>query len=372
MIAIINLRKSILVLIVFSIIAIPYSRPSFGIQKMIWPQDPFTIIAYEYRSFSGGSFWSFKKPTPMLSYEKGKLTFYEFEVVEDETGKHYSPVLDEYGSPVKVDPADKDIVKKAEKIITSGRLFGKLDGPQGRIALGMFFQEDDSYYKWRYNLFGKDIDRNGPMNHYISGSDKIYPVGSISYLDEDYNFEVQAYHGYKYQVERREALNPECYDYYKIPGLAMLGEASYINRQSGAGYLWLSAKDPKVVINTVEYAYTNFALVLSESNTPFIDLQFLSDVLFAPMTGDGETYTIQRLCNIKTTEVELVKLTLTKDSKKALVNGKEVELSEPPFMTDTGPFVPFLDVCKLLKANCHYRKTDNTALVARFFAPMSN
>ncbi|MBP6928437.1 MAG: hypothetical protein KBC24_02565 [Caldisericia bacterium] len=364
---ILNLRKFVLVLVVFAIIVTPYSSPSFGIQKMIWPQDPFTIIAYEYRSFSGGSFWSFKKPTPMLSYEKGKLTFYEFEIVEDETGKHYSPVLDEYGSPVKVDPADKDIVKKAEKIITSRRLFGKLDGPQGRIALGMFFQEDDNYYKWKYCIFGKDINRS----QYISGTDKIYPVGSISYLDGDYNFEVQAYHGYAYQVERREALNPEYYDRYEIPGLVDFGEASYINRQSGAGYLWLSAKDPKVVINTVEHSYTNFALVLSENQIPFVALSFLSDVLFAPMTGDGETYTIQRLCNIKTTEVELVKLTLTKDSKKALIDGKEVELSEPPFMTDTGLFVPLLDVCKLLKANCHYRKTDYSAIVARFFAPMN-
>ncbi|HOR46914.1 MAG TPA: hypothetical protein PLX04_00460 [Caldisericia bacterium] len=364
---ILNLRKFVLVLVVFAIIVTPYSSPSFGIQKMIWPQDPFTIIAYEYRSFSGGSFWSFKKPTPMLSYEKGKLTFYEFEIVEDETGKHYSPVLDEYGSPVKVDPADKDIVKKAEKIITSRRLFGKLDGPQGRIALGMFFQEDDNYYKWKYCIFGKDINRS----QYISGTDKIYPVGSISYLDGDYNFEVQAYHGYAYQVERREALNPEYYDRYEIPGLVDFGEASYINRQSGAGYLWLSAKDPKVVINTVEHSYTNFALVLSENQIPFVALSFLSDVLFAPMTGDGETYTIQRLYNIKTTEVELVKLTLTKDSKKALIDGKEVELSEPPFMTDTGLFVPLLDVCKLLKANCHYRKTDYSAIVARFFAPMN-
>jgi len=40
-------------------------------------------------------------------------------------------------------------------------------------------------------------------------------------------------------------------------------------------------------------------------------------------------------------------------------------------MTDTGLFVPLLDVCKLLKANCHYRKTDYSAIVARFFAPMN-
>lgn len=76
------------------------------------------------------------------------------------------------------------------------------------------------------------------------------------------------------------------------------------------------------------------------------------------------------MCQLKSSEIELVELKFTADSKKVLVNGVEKDLSEAPTIINDRLYVPVADACKFLKANCHIRGTDGAVLIARFFAPM--
>lgn len=328
----------------------------------------FEIVAYKY--MGGNKPYEYGKPSPLLVCEDGELTFYEFECKDIEGCRQVVPKLDKDGYPIKIQKNDKDILEKLF-VTLNPRIVAKIENTKLRInaiALGIFVGT-----QWNFNIYTKDLVEEFKLRMDASGTDKIYPYGSISIMDDNYNFEVYEYYGVMHQRTRVESLNPDCCEYLSdYPGLYKLGEALYSTGGFGQGYLWGKVDSNQFKIAGRDYEWIMPAFVWGEGGL-FVNLLFLTDVLFAPYTSDGKTYTIKRLFRKQSrNETILIELQLTKNSKKAYLNGQEVELSLEPFDTDNVFYVPLLDVCKLLRANCHTSRYDGSILIARFFAPMSD
>ncbi len=333
------------------------------------PPPDFSIIAYKTLSYKKRKVIDLEKPSPLASSKDGVITFYEIEEKKDESDIYYIPKLDENNNPIPVAYDDRDIVNKIKNALRP-TFQAKIEGLQNTIALGICLPYNGVGH-WFYNLYRKNIEPNDITRVTMSVSTSKFnsPVGSIFYLDNDYNFEIHAYHGYAHQLDHREAINPDNYSVYDVPGFLRIGEVVY-KKSYCQGYLWMKADSGETCINGKNIVLDKPPLI-HEGDKLALDISLLSDVIFSPAEGDGKSITIYRFCELVSGQIEPVKVTFRLGEKTASLNGEPVELSFEPFLKENQFFVPFFDVCKLLKANCHYRKTDNTALVARFFAPMN-
>ena len=334
------------------------------------PPPNFSIVAYKTLSYKKRKIIDLEKPSPLVTCKDGVITFYEIEEKKDESDIYYAPKLDESNNPIPVAYNDKDIINKIRSALRP-TFQTKVEGSQNEIALGVCLT-NGGRGTWFYNIYRKNIEPDGviPVSMFTATSKFNSPVGSIFYLDDDYNFEIYAYHGYSHQLDRREAINPDNYSVYDVPGFLKIGEVVYKNSYC-KGYLWMKADSGEICINGKNIVLDKPSLIHQGDNLA-LDINLLSDVIFSPAEGDGKSITIYRFCELISGQIEPVKVTFRLGEKTASLNGEPVELSFEPFLKENQFFVPFFDVCKLLKANCHYRTTDNTALVARFFAPMSN
>jgi hypothetical protein len=333
------------------------------------PPPDFSIVAYKTLSYKKRKIIDLEKPSPLISYKDGIITFYEIEEKKDESDIYYAPKLDENNNPIPVAYNDKDIINKIKSALRP-TFQAKIEGPQNTVALGVCLPYNGIGH-WFYNLYKKNIEPDDITRVTMSVSTSKFnsPVGSIFYLDDNYNFEIYAYHGYSHQLDRREAINPDNYSVYDVPGFLRIGEVVYKNSYC-QGYLWMKADSGEICINGKNIVLDKPSLI-HEGDKLALDINLLSDVIFSPAEGDGKSITIYRFCELVSGQIEPVKVTFKLGEKTALLNGEPAKLSFEPFLKENQFFVPFFDVCKLLKTNCHYRTTDNTALVARFFAPMS-
>ncbi|NLI40749.1 MAG: hypothetical protein GX421_06180 [Caldisericales bacterium] len=325
----------------------------------------FEIMAY--KSSIGG--YEYKKPSPLMTYDDGELTFYEFEKVTVDGQYRVIPKLDKDGYPIKIDKKDKDIINKLF-VTLNPIICAKIENTKlniNAISIGIFDGR-----QWMFNTYKRELKEDGAIRMDSSYTDKVYPYGSISIMDNNYNFEVYEYYGVMHQRVRAITINPDYCRYLSdYPGLSKMDEALYSRDGFGQGYLWAKVDSNQYKMAGKDYDWHKPAIISKDGL--FINLSFLTDVLFAPYTFDGKTCTIKRLFRKQSrNETILIELQLIENSKKAYLNGQEVELSLEPFDTKDAFYVPLLDVCRLLRANCHTSRYDGSILIARFFAPMND
>ncbi|MEN6376997.1 MAG: stalk domain-containing protein [Caldisericales bacterium] len=328
----------------------------------------FDIVAYGY---DGPQKIEYKEPSPLFRYYEGAITFFEFEIKDQDGTNIVAPKFDENGNPIKIKQNDPKIIEKI-LLCLSPMINAKIGNNSKNfkeVALGIFLGDRG----WEYIRYSLDFPENHYFNRAGSMRDKIYPYGTFSIVDNDFNFEVYEYYGVMHQRTRAEAFNPDLCNIHEYPGLDGMAEISYSRYDFGQGYLQTGYGPGKYCLAGQQREWAENALTSRRemSGEMLIDIRFLSEVLFSPMIyNDSKSCTIKRLCQLKSSEIELVELKFTADSKKVLVNGVEKDLSEAPTIINDRLYVPVADACKFLKANCHIRGTDGAVLIARFFAPM--
>ena len=312
----------------------------------------------------------YEKPSPIVIYKDGQYTFYEFEEVNND--KHYyRPKHDSNGEPIPIKPDDPNFFPKIWRALQNHYVYGEIIGPQNLIAISIMahYPKKEEYFGfWNTTVYTKySRVKHWEYSNVVTGSKIDYPVGSIYYLDDDYNTELQVKTKSSYKVEKREAINPDLVnDVYLIPYLRSL-EA--LNTKPWLGYLWMKVGYDDVFIGGYKYG---IAKPMIYNGKLIVSLYHLIDYLDAVIDYDNTTdrHIAYKVIKPAWSKIEIIKLELKIGDKKAYLNGEKIELSFAPFELEgdrnNAIYVSATDICDIFKAKLHWRSLDNTALIERF------
>jgi len=327
------------------------------------PLPSFKIIGIGYISLAG-KIELYEKESPLLEYNKGIYTFYEYE--NHSYSKHFlecKPKFDSKGNPVTYQSSDDKFKSKLYKTLYE-RNIGRVEGDVDYVSISylQLFSESIGSHWITKNFNSKGSLHGNSYSSGLKGSISDLPPGSIAYLDNDFNYEVQEYKDKKHTVIRREALNPDLEEYQEIPGLYNMP-----GRQDSTwhGYYWIKLNSYDCVYNGKKH---NCIVPVIHQGRTAIDIRGMAKVLHCGIESSKDGFEIVRIVDYLFSKTEIVKLSIKFGDEYAYVNDEKKFLSFPLYKDEktTGCMISLRDICDILKAKLHWRSIDNTALIEYF------
>lgn len=324
---------------------------------------------------------NFEAQYKVMEYKDGRLLLYEYiKKQSDDFGEYLFPKLNSDNKQVQLFAYDQEFASKLiltlNPTILASIEENQKDEPIRKLLVGI--KKDEG---WNYSFYTSKVINNkkDKYTNWISTKTNLkeesqglsLPKSSIFAFDNDFNFQILKYTGKDFETIKTEAINPDFYYVHEIPYGEKMDEIPYKGGYY-EGYIWMKTFSNKVCVWKEYEEIPHPLLILSENNQPAVDMYSLARFMLTPTSGDMKTHTFHRLYKFYSSRpVEYITVTFELGKNYAIVNGERKELEFAPFEKDDIFYVPLRDLCNFIKAPCHYRTTDNTALVARFFAPMN-
>jgi len=197
-------------------------------------------------------------------------------------------------------------------------------------------------------------------------------LGSIFFMDENFNYACYKYTGNDLCLYEQKALNPDI-DYGKYPTLFKPTTAIpwqwFSESNVTKGYIWLRPYKAAYLCGTrVRLAPSS----IDDSGIMMVDPDWFIQSVYGVWTldseyGDPYEYTLYRLRNdLYSDNPELIKAYFKEGSDIAVINdNSEYKLSTQTF-SNKYLVVPLIDLCNIFKLKYHYRPFDQSILIERF------
>lgn len=320
---------------------------------------------------------NYEKSYIVMEYKDGNPIFYEYKHESLKgVGEYLTPKLNKDGTQTQLHLNDDEFESKLKMTLHPSILASieqnKIEESPKELAVGIKAEDN-----WIYNVYKYKIENDKYINWMHAEAslkieeENLLPRNSLTIIDNNFNFQILKYTGKDFEKIKTEAINPDFYLIHDIPGFNKMDEIPYKGGYY-EGYIWMKTFSNKVCVWKEYEEIPHPLLILSENNQPAVDMYSLARFMLTPTSGDMKTLTFHRLYRFHSSHpVEYITATFELGKNYAIVNGERKELEFTPFEKDDIFYVPLRDLCKFIKAPCHYRTTDNSALVARFFAPMN-
>ncbi len=207
-------------------------------------------------------------------------------------------------------------------------------------------------------------------------------IGSIFFMDEDFNYACYKYTGDDLVLYEQKALNPDI-DYGNNPALSnkTIPNEWHWSGNTSKGYLWVKPFSDEFYAGGVkghligQYKlrvgdeYDQIIHPKNENDPIMVDASWFIKMLYGVETYDSEhreprKSSLYMLKEVDDRTIETIKLQIEEDNKTGLINDEiEYEFSKTPY---NRVYAPLFDLCDIFKINYHYRPFDHSVLIERF------